>query len=236
MAWLLALLGFAGLLTGGMRSGAAAADGGAGVERERRPLYAGQQASVRRPVPWSMEMEERAGGPGGAPLLWLNGDGQALPWAGVTFRYSPGEAWQLTPEWPENGFIRFLLNGGMNRYGNPTGPVDLRVRPDCDGAEYQQLRSRFIDRGRGIDEDPEAWQEVLVPLRFWAVVKLGLAVRGPSVQCMERPSRRLGLAQVAFVRFDHAPAWLTERLFAFLPRRNSFSKRGTPCLGRLWPS
>ncbi len=176
---------------------------------ETQAVYAGGAAPQHGASVWSMSREERAGGPGGRHL-WLNGDWQARPWAGISFRRAAGEPWPLTPEWLANGFVRFLANGGLDRYGSPNGEIALQLRPECEGVGYERLQSRFVDRGRGLDEDPETWQEVLVPLRFWTALRPGMAVRGLSVQCVAQPTRSFGLAELALVRFAERPAWVVE--------------------------
>jgi len=165
-----------------------------------------------RVSPWKMRCDTRLGRGEDSPgHLWLNGDWQAAPWAGVAFRRTSGQPWRVTAEWLANGFVRLLINGGLDRYGSPNGPIALQVRPDCDSIKkYQHLESRFVDRGRGIDEDPGTWQETLIPLRFWTELKPGHEVRGISVQCVAQPTRSFGLAEIAFVRFDRRPAWMVE--------------------------
>ena len=140
----------------------------ADVPKETRPLYTGKGTSSARagqcrsaPTPtmqnfasWSIRVEEQTGGRGGKNFLSLNGDWKALPWAGIEFRSQAGQEWKFTPEWLENGFIRFLLKGGPDRYGSPAGGIELQVAPVCDRDEtgYLGLGSRFADRGRGFDE------------------------------------------------------------------------------------
>ncbi|MDH7570435.1 MAG: hypothetical protein QHJ73_12715, partial [Armatimonadota bacterium] len=178
---------------------------------ETHPVYVGGVAPQHHLAPWGMLHEERAGGPEvGNRFLWLNGDWQARPWAGIAFRRGAGDAWVLTDAWLANGFVRFLVNGGLDRYGSPNGPVALQLRPECEGVGYEHLQARFVEQSRGVDEDPETWQEVLVPLRFWSSLKPGMAVRGLSVQCVGQPTRSFGLAEVAFVRYDRRPAWIAE--------------------------
>ena len=161
---------------------------------------------------WKMRSDLRPGSGDDSPShVWLNGDWQAAPWAGVRFRDKASESWRVTTEWLANGFLRLLINGGLDRYGSPNGQITLQVKPECEGIKkYQRLESRFVERGRGIDEDPGTWQEVLIPLRFWTELKPGMEIGGVSVQCVNQPTRSFGLAEVAFIRFDHRPAWMIE--------------------------
>ncbi len=178
---------------------------------ESHVFYADGPASDHAVSPWNMVSEQRrTGGPGAGHYLWLNGDWQAKPWAGVRFRRRSGEPWKITADWLANGFVRFLLNGGLDRYGSPNGPVALQVRPEAESAEFIRLPSRLIDQGRGLDEDTESWQEVLIPLRLWTKLKPGDAVSGVSVQCVGQTQRSFGLADVSCVRYDRRPKWVEE--------------------------
>lgn len=193
---------------------------------ETRPLYSSAESSARagwstsaptptaeKVAPWSIHIEERTGGPGGAPFLWVNGDWKALPWAGLDFRHKAGETWRLTKEWLESGFIRFLLKAGVDRYGSPAGRIVLQMAPVCDKhlADLVGLQPRFVNQGRGFDGNSDAWQEVLIPLRAWGLTP-GTVMRGFMIQCVDRPSRSFGVAEVAFIRFEKEklPVWFIE--------------------------
>jgi hypothetical protein len=168
-----------------------------------------QSTGQQKASSWKMRSDLHPGSGDDSPAhLWLNGDWQAAPWAGVRFR---SQSWPVTTDWLANGFVRFLINGGLDRYGSPNGQITLQVKPECDQIKkFQRLESRFVERGRGIDEDPGTWQEVLIPLRFWTELKPGMEIAGVSVQCVNQPTRSFGLAEVAYVRFDRRPAWMVE--------------------------
>ncbi len=177
---------------------------------EQVAVYGAGPAPQHTVAVWGQGCTERSG-TAPARYLWLNEDWQATPWAGVSLKRTSGAGWPLTADWLRAGFVRFLLNGGVDRYGSPNGTVALQVRPEVAGAAYQHLTSSFIDRGRGLDEDDGTWQEVLVPLRFWTNLKPGDAVRGVSIQCIERPVLSYGLAEVSFVRYAEPPDFARER-------------------------
>ena len=158
--------------------------------------------------PWKMTWIEIDAGQGRGKYLWLNADWQAQSWAGVSFRRDRGEPMALTEDWLEKGFFRFLLNGGVDRYGSPNAELSFQLRLGAEGCSYQHLRSRFIDRGRGLDEDPGTWQEVLVPLSYWTDLKPGLKVTGLSIQCIQQPLRSFGFDEVGLVLYDRRPEWL----------------------------
>ena len=112
-----------------------------------------------------MIRDERAGGgTADGRNLWLNQDWQAKPWAGLA---SAAARIPLTLEWLDHGFVRFLLNATVDRYGHPAGELKLQLKPDGGRSSTSRLPSRFIDRGRGRDEDEASWQEVLMPLALW---------------------------------------------------------------------
>ena len=161
--------------------------------------------------PWNMQWSEIDAGQPRGKYLWLNSDWQARPWAGISFRRDSGEPMELTEDWLQKGFFRFLITGGLDRYGSPNAELSFQLRLEADGCSYQRLRSRFIDRGRGLDEDPATWQEVFVPLSYWTNLKPGLKVNGLSIQCVHQPMRAFGFDDVGLVLYDRRPAWI-ERL------------------------
>jgi len=156
--------------------------------------------------PWNMQWAEMDAGRG--KYLWLNADWKARPWAGVSFRRDRGEPLVLTEDWIKTGFFRFLISGGLDRYGSPNANLSLQLRLETEGCDYQRLRSRFIDRGRGLDEDPATWQEALVPLTYWTNLRPGAKVTGLSIQCMYQPLRSFGFDEVGLVLYDSRPEWL----------------------------
>jgi hypothetical protein len=85
------------------------------------------------------------------------------------------------------------------------------VRPETKGVRFQHLRSFQVARGRGLDEDPESWQTVLVPLSYWTQLKAGARITGLSLQSRGQINRPVGYDQVAFVRYHEIPAWLQEQ-------------------------
>ena len=178
---------------------------------ERVIIYADGPAKGWHTAAWSMQCQERAGGEQEGRFLWVNGDCKAQPWAGVRVSAddaSPGFA--VTDEWLANGFVRFEMSAGYDRYGNP-GAAAVQLRPEVKGLRYQLLRSSQIARGRGLDEDPETWQTVLVPLRYWTELKAGGVVRGLSLQNRGQLGRPIGYRRLEFVRFQKMPDWLRQQ-------------------------
>lgn len=162
---------------------------------------------------WRMLWKEEAGGAGAeGQCLWFNLDWKAHPWAGVTFKQVEGVGVQLDRDWLDKGFVRFHLNGGKDRYGFLGGAVSLQVKPEVLKIRYQAVRSQFIDRARGIDQDTATWQEVLMPLSYWTELREGQVMSGVSVQCRGQPTRRFSLDEIGLVRFAEQPKWLTEKL------------------------
>lgn len=189
-----------------------AADAGKPAEIvETHPLYADGPAPNCRFRPWSMIGQQRPAAAGAPGHIWLNGDWQARPWAGIGFLIQKtGQPWKVTADWLANGYVRFLFNGGLDRSGSPNGEVPLQVRPECKDIGFEHLPSRLIDRGRGLDEDPQTWQEVLIPLRLWTKLKSGDEISGLSIQSRGQVQRSFGLADVGFVRYDRRPEWIAQ--------------------------
>ena len=156
---------------------------------------------------WNQLREERDG-TAPSKFLWLNADWQAKPWAGTTVKGNPQAPLILTAEWLSKGFVRFLINGGLDRYGSPNGNLRFQLRPLVEGTRYQQLRPRYIERARGLDEDDATWQSALVPLSYWTDLKPGDEVAGLSLQCYAQPERPYGFAELGFVRYAELPAWM----------------------------
>ncbi|MCC7491981.1 MAG: beta-galactosidase [Fimbriimonadaceae bacterium] len=177
---------------------------------ERIDCYLAGLAPQHVLAPWRQRCVERTG-TDPQRYLWLNDDWRAEPWAGVAVRRQAGEGWRLTADWLRAGFVRFLVNASVDRYGSPNGSVALQLRPEVAGAEYQHLTSGFVAGGRGLDEDDGSWQEVLVPLRFWTNLQAGQEVRGLSIQCIERPILAYGLAELGFVRYAEPPPSAADR-------------------------
>lgn len=158
--------------------------------------------------PWNMKMQEMEGPQAaGGKALWYNSDWLAKPWAGVSFKRSGGTL-TITDEWLRTGCIRFLLNTGMNQNGHPNGSDSYQVTVDAKDIKYQKVNISFIDEGRGRDEDPASWQEVLVPLSYFTSIKPGMQVSGVSIQCIDKPTLAFGIADIAYVRFDVLPEHL----------------------------
>jgi hypothetical protein len=178
---------------------------------ERVVLYADGVAEGYRVSAWSMRQEERTDAGGQGKFLWVNGDCQAQPWAGVRVIANRDDR-ELTmdAEWLAKGFLRFQMTVGYDQYGNP-GSVEVQLRPEAQGIDFQALRSNRIDRGRGLDEDPESWQTVLVPLSYWTELKAGTVVRGVSLQNRGQADRPIGYNHVEFVRFQAIPEWLRQQ-------------------------
>ncbi|MBN2452189.1 MAG: beta-galactosidase [Lentisphaeria bacterium] len=165
-------------------------------------------------APWNMLAETRLGGTReGGRCLWFNTDWKAQPWAGVRFESEQEDLFVLTPEWIERGFIRLHLNVTVDRYGNIGGGDAFQLKPIAVPAldRYQRLRAQHIDRGRGIDEETDTWQEVLVPLRYFTELAPGHRVRGLSFQTVDQVQRVFSLDEVGFVRFETLPTWMVEQ-------------------------
>ena len=178
---------------------------------ERHWVYVDGAAQGYGAALWGMASEERpGGGTAGGKHLWLNSDWQAKPWAGVAFRAENGGGFELSEGWIESGFIRFLFNTTVGRYGQPAGNAGLQVKPEIAGIGYQAVGGKFIERGGGRDEDEGSWQEVLVPLTCWDQLKPGIKVRGVSIQCRGQPALAFGYDEIAFVRYNELPDWYTK--------------------------
>lgn len=154
-------------------------------------------------APWRQASEVRRDGAGA--YLQMNADWAAEPWAGCNFQKDGGDLLVLDEGWLAAGFVRFLVTGGYDRYGGPNAELIWQVRPLRDGVDFERVNPEFIERGRGLDEDPGTWQEVLVPLGYWQGLRPGDTVRGISLQCVERPTRAYGVREVGFVRFVAPP-------------------------------
>ena len=175
---------------------------------ERISIYVDGPAKGWHSAAWSMHCEERRGPEQTGRFLWVNGDCKAQPWAGVRVSAdadAPGI--EVTDEWLATGFVSFEMTAGYDRYGNP-GSVAVQLRPEAKGLRYQFLRSAQIARGRGLDEDPESWQEALVPLSYWTELKAGNVIRGLSLQNRAQANRPIGYRRIEFVRFREVPEWL----------------------------
>lgn len=188
--------------------------GADGVIVDTYTVYQNGVAADHRLSPWKMNWEEVPTDETQGKALWFNTDGQAQAWAGIGFKRSHGEPLTLTQAWLERGFFRFLLTGGLNRYGSPNGDLRFQIKLLTNDHGYQQVRSRFVDRGRGLDEDPATWQEVLVPLNYWTDLEPGRLVTGLSLQCVRLPEKSFALNEVGLVLYERRPAWIDEMLNA----------------------
>jgi hypothetical protein len=162
-----------------------------------------------------MDMAQTEGGTHArGTCLWFNTDWRATPWAGVRFEGEDAPTLQLTEDWIERGFIRLHINVTKDRHGNIGGGDQYQLKPITrqDVADYQPLRSQHVDRGRGIDEEANTWQEVLVPLKYFTELKPGHVVRGLSFQTRGQIERTFSLDDIAYVRFDDLPDWMVEQL------------------------
>lgn len=178
---------------------------------ERVILYGDGVAPGYRVAAWSMVEEERTEAGGHGKFLWLNGDFEAKPWAGVRVSADQeNRGLTLDEEWLAKGFLRFQMTAGYDQYGNP-GPAEIQLRPEGPEIDFQALRSNRVDRGRGLDEDPESWQTVLVPLSYWTELKVGDVVRGLALQNRGQVDRPIGYNHIEFVRFRALPEWLRRR-------------------------
>ena len=161
----------------------------------------GHQVSV-----WNQaHATRRGGGTEDGKHLWLNDDWKARPWSGMNVKGGAGTT--LTKEWIEKGFVRFLVNATVTRYGQPAGFFKLQVQLDGTGGKYQQMRSAHVDRGRGRDEDAASWQEVLIPLAYYTYLEPRMTVTGISIQNYRQPELAFGLDEIGLVRYAELPAW-----------------------------
>ena len=150
-----------------------------------------------------------AGGQG--RFLWVNGVCLSLSWAGVrVIANRDDRALAIDAKWLAKGFLRFQMTVGYDQYGNP-GSVEIQLRPEAQGIDFQALRSNRIDRGRGLDEDPGSWQTVLVPLSYWAELKSGAVVRGIALQNRGQADRPIGYNHIELIRFREIPDWLRQQ-------------------------
>ncbi len=182
---------------------------------ERHTVFSSGQETPYKPRAWNMKMERAPGGRRERGIcLWFNTDHQARPWAGVRFRADNAPTFTVTDEWIEKGFIRFLLNRTLDRHGNIGGGDAYQIRPLGDpGVEkFQALRSQFVDRGRGIDQEADTWQEVLVPLKYFTDIKPGHTIGGFSFQNRNHIELTYSLDDIAYVRYDRLPDWMVAQL------------------------
>ena len=183
----------------------AAARTGPPAVAERVELHPSRSGRVRLSA-WKMSCEERDG------RLVLNADQQGAPWAGVIFKptVDGGALLTTTPGWVATGCVRFRVNGLHDAYGQPSSPCSFQVRlVGCMG-RYQRVPLRFYEGERGIDADPQTWQEVLVTLKFLGV-KPGARVEAVGIQCVGRPSSAFGIGEVSLVRLSRPLARDAER-------------------------
>lgn len=170
-------------------------------------FYRDGPLNSHRVASWNMAHEERpGGGTADGVHLWFNDDWNARPWAMAVLR--DGAGMELTEEWMERGFVRFLVNAGMTRYGQPAGNIALQVKVHAEGGRFRKVNASHIERGRGVDEDPASWQEVMIPLSYWEGLRAGAVVTGLSVQTQYQPERSFGIDEVQLVRFDTLPDWV----------------------------
>jgi hypothetical protein len=178
---------------------------------EKVVIYADGPSQGYEVAHWAMQCEEKTGDAQVGTYIWVNGDCKAQPWSGVRIFAGAGtKGFTVTDEWLAKGFIRFQMTGGYDRYGNP-GPVTIQLRPETKGLRYQFLRSSQVARGRGLDEDPESWQTVLIPLSYWTELKAGAEITGLNLQSRGQIVRPIGYDQLSFVRFREIPEWLREQ-------------------------
>ena len=182
---------------------------------ERLTIYSSAQPTGFKPHVWNMSMQQADGGlRDQGRCLWFNTDWQAKPWGGVRFEEKKTPTFTVTREWLDKGFIRLHINVTVDRQGNIGGGDSYQILPITDPPlhKYQAVRSQFIDRGRGIDEETGTWQETLIPLKYFTDIKPGHIVRGLSFQTQRQIQRVFSLDDIEFVRFDELPNWMIEQL------------------------
>ncbi len=182
---------------------------------ERSTLFSSGADALFELHPWSMQMELADGGRRErGQCLWFNRDWKAKPWAGVRFDADDAPTLVVTEDWIENGFIRFHINQTVDRHGNIGGGDAYQIRPIVKPpvAKYQAVRSQFIDRGRGVDQEASTWQEALVPFKYFTDIKPGHVVSGFCFQARGQIELAFSLDDVEYVRFDKLPDWMVEQL------------------------
>ena len=91
-------------------------------------------------------------------------------WAGINIHDREFKTFSLTPEMLKSASIKFKINGGLDRFNNHLGDQKIQFAPckfssgmKIERPEWVNLEN-FID-GRKVDNDPETFQEVVIPLK-----------------------------------------------------------------------
>lgn len=182
---------------------------------ENFSIYNAEKPAPFRPSAWNMNMTSAPGGINPrTPCLWFNCEWEAKPWAGVTFKPKKSESFTITREWIEKGFIRLYINVTTDQYGNIGGGDSYQILPSSGTKKikYQEVRSQFIDQGRGIDEITSTWQEILIPLSYFTELRPGDSISGLSFQTRHQAVRTFSLDEIGYVRYDTLPEWIEDQL------------------------
>ncbi|MEM6391260.1 MAG: hypothetical protein AAF797_00625 [Planctomycetota bacterium] len=179
---------------------------------ETYDIYRDGFPNGHEPLAWNIKLEERIGGvTASGKYLALNSDWLAKPWSGM--RFVNGKPLTITQDWYDKGFIRIRANRTVNRYGEPNGELafQLFLMNGTSQLRREIVRPIHIQRGRGLDEDPGTWQEIMFPLSSIRALKVGEVVDGFKFQVQRQTELAFGLDEIAFVRFDELPQWFIDQ-------------------------
>lgn len=101
------------------------------------------------------------------------------PWAGFIIRSRNHAPAALTEADRETARLHFFINGGKDKFGNDSGKEKLQFqlckyepgKPTAVAASKMVPLDNYID-GKAIDNDPETFQEVIIPLKALNLDKL----------------------------------------------------------------
>ncbi|MEM6333015.1 MAG: beta-galactosidase [Planctomycetota bacterium] len=160
---------------------------------------------------WNIQMQERAGGATThGRYLSFNEDWNAKPWATIQIR--DVASFVITQDWYDKGFVRFLVNSTVNRYGEPNGRIAFQLFLEGTTSDQREIvRPAHIDRGRGTDEDPGTWQEVMVPLSSFRSAEVGDTVDGMRIQVYRDTQLAFGIDEIGFVKYQELPQWFIDQ-------------------------
>ncbi|MEM6550549.1 MAG: hypothetical protein AAF750_00225 [Planctomycetota bacterium] len=179
---------------------------------ETHDIYRDGFPNEHRMLKWNIQLEERIGGvTASGKYLAFNNDWLSKPWSGM--RFVNGKPLTITQDWYEKGFVRLRVNPTVNRYGEPNGELafQLFLMNGKDPSSREHVRPVHIQRGRGLDEDPGTWQEIMFPLSSVRSLKVGDVVDGLKFQVQRQTELAFGLDEIAFVRFDELPQWFIDQ-------------------------
>ena len=106
---------------------------------------------------------------GGLPYLEIAAPETAKQWCGTTIAFSQGleEKEALSKDLIEKGLLTFKVNGGNDEFDRPSGGQNVQIaigqQSPAKSGGYHPL-SNYLE-GNSVDNDPESWQEVRIPLK-----------------------------------------------------------------------